>query len=109
MKEFSQSTLKSNRYCVYYDMNNQNSYNYLFKLAYDFIQIYHKPPTWEDIVEMYYDYRDLGELNILICNGRFYGRTGIPPLLGNLNSDGIYATAVTPPVNDPYPLKTHFV
>lgn len=105
MKQFSQSTLKSNRHCVYYDINNGNSYNYLFKLAYDFIQIYHRPPTWEDMVEMYYDDRDLGELNILICNGRFYGRTGFPPLLGNLNSDRIYTTAVSPLLMTPTLLR----
>ncbi|MDX1838559.1 hypothetical protein DIZ81_11375 [Legionella taurinensis] len=105
MKQFSKSTLKNKRHVLYYDLNYQNSYNYLFKLAYDFSQIHHRPPTWEDMVELYYDDKALGELNILICNGRFYGRTGIPPLMGNLSSERIYATAVSPLLMTPTVLR----
>lgn len=96
IQAFSQSTRANNRHVVYYDINKNNSYDYLFKLAYEFIQCHQRPPTWEDMAGLYYDDPSIGELNILICHGRFYGRTGIPPLMGNLNLDRMYATAVSP-------------
>src|SRR5690606_13859385 len=79
---------------VYYDVNSGNPYDYLLKLAFDFGLRHGRPPTWEDMVEMYYGDRSLRRLDILIAFNRMYSRIGLPTLLeGN---DRIYLTVVSP-------------
>jgi hypothetical protein len=79
---------------VYYDVNTGNPHDHLLRLSYEFSMKYRRPPTWQDMLEIYYGARDLKPLDIMISVNRFYARLGIPPLLER--KDRIYATVVTP-------------
>jgi hypothetical protein len=79
---------------LYFGVDGGNPYNYSLRMAYQFGLQHGHPPTWEDMVEMYYGDRTLKRLEILIGFNRIYSRGGIPHLLEG--GDRIYTTVVTP-------------
>jgi len=92
-----QETSASNdspRHFIYYGVDGGNPYNYTLQLAHQFGLQNGHPPTWEDMLELYYGDRTLNRLNILIGFNRIYSRGGIPHLLEG--GDRIYMTVVTP-------------
>jgi len=79
---------------IYYGLEGEKPHDYSLQLAYEFGLEHNRPPTWEDMLEMYYGDRTLRPLDILIGFNRIYSRMGIPHLLeGN---ERIYNTVVTP-------------
>lgn len=82
---------------VYYGVDGAaHVQTYIFQLAHEFSLTQGHPPSWEDMVELYYGDRSLRPLDILIGFGRIYDGGGIPPLLNGY--DRIYVTAVSPAV-----------
>jgi hypothetical protein len=79
---------------VYYGVDGGNPHDYLLKLSYMFGMAEQRPPTWEDMLEMYYGDRNMQPLNILVAFNHIYARLGIPPLLDG--QDRIYAMPITP-------------
>lgn len=79
---------------VYYGIDGGNPHEYILKLAYMYVMAEQRPPTWRDMVKMYYGRDDIEPLNILVAFNRIYARLGIPPLLDG--KDRIYATPVSP-------------
>lgn len=79
---------------VYFGVDGDSPHNHAFEMAYQFGQEQGRPPTREDMLEMYYGDRGLGPLNILIGFSRIYSRMGIPHLLDG--EESIYITAITP-------------
>ena len=89
---------------IYYGIDSYNPHNYGLQLAYEFGIQHGCPPTWEDMLELYYGDRNLRPLDILVGFSRFYSRMGVPYLLDG--EESIYATAVTPLVLTQESLRT---
>ncbi len=82
------------RHTVYYGVETGNPHTHLFQLAFEFGVMQGRPPSWDEILELYYGDRTVHPINILVAFSRIYARQGIPPLLEG--EDRIYSTVVTP-------------
>ncbi len=79
---------------VYYGIDGGNPHDYILRLSFMYGMQGGSAPTWQDIVELYYDDRTMKPLNILVAFNNVYARLGIPPLLDG--QDRIYTRAITP-------------
>lgn len=92
------------RFQIYYGVEGgDNPHNNILRLSHEFSMACNRPPTWEDMVEMYYGDRSMTPLNILVGFNRVYARIGIPPLLDG--QDRIYTMPITPLVMNEYLLR----
>jgi hypothetical protein len=91
------------RHYLYYGVNTDNPHTHLFELAYQFGLEHGHPPSWEDMLELYYGDRTVRPIDVLIAFNRIYAREGLPPLLEG--RDRIYSTVVTPLVLSPQVLR----
>lgn len=82
------------RHYLYFGASSGNPHNHLFELVTQFGAIHNRPPTWEEMVELYYEDATMRPLDILIGFNRIYARMGVPTLLEG--SEQIYTTLVTP-------------
>jgi hypothetical protein len=82
------------RHYLYYGASSHNPYNHLFELISQFSAVHNRPPTWDEMVELYYEDHTIKPLDILIGFNRIYARMGVPTLLEG--SEQIYTTLVTP-------------
>jgi hypothetical protein len=82
------------RHYLYFGASSGNPYNHLFELISQFSTIHNRPPTWEEMVELYYEDATMKPLDILVGFNRIYARMGVPTLLEG--AEQIYTTLVTP-------------
>lgn len=82
------------KFVVYYGIDGGNPHEFILKLTYMFVMNEQRPPSWQEMVKMYYGRDDVQPLDILVAFNRIYARLGIPPLLDG--KDRIYATPVSP-------------
>jgi hypothetical protein len=79
---------------VHYGIDGGDPYRYIFQIVHDFGQRHGRPPTRNEVTEIYYGEREVRPLDIMIGFNRVYARLGIPPCLDG--RDHIYTTAVSP-------------
>jgi hypothetical protein len=82
------------RHYLYYGASSNSPYNHLFELVSQFSAVHSRPPTWDEMVELYYEDATMKPLDILIGFNRIYARMGVPALLDG--AEQIYTTLVTP-------------
>jgi hypothetical protein len=82
------------RHYLYYGASTGNPYNHLFELISQFSAVHNRAPSWEEMVELYYEDSTMKPLDILIGFNRIYARMGVPTLLDG--AEQIYTTVVTP-------------
>jgi hypothetical protein len=82
------------KHFIYYGLDADNPNSHVLDLAYHFGIEHGRPPTLDDMLELYYGDRTMRPLDILVSYNKTYDRGGIPPLLNT--SDRIYTTVVTP-------------